>query len=245
MRALVDRLTLISGWGAPVDMIRPLVDGLATEVTAFSLDDSLLAGIPSFDAAADALLDRLGDREWLVGWSLGGLLAMAIARRAPERIAGVITLCTHPCFVAREAGATGMAPDTFAGFRQGLERQAARQWQRFMLLQVHGAPAGRQALDSWLTSGPPASSTVLIHSLAWLAEVDQRQEWAEVTVPTLHLFGRRDPLVDPACAALLQSQGRPVRLLENLYHWPFGDAATQVRRAIEDCLNEYRAGQAA
>ncbi|WP_165495715.1 alpha/beta fold hydrolase [Marinobacter halodurans] len=247
MSTPVDQLTLISGWGAPVGMIESWVDGLAAEVAALSLDDALLADSPTFDAAVDTLLARTCGRQWLVGWSLGGLLAMAMAQRAPERVAGVITVCTHPCFVSRDDGDTGMAPGTFAGFREGLERHADRQWQRFMRLQVHGTPDGRRQLAPWLESGAPASEAVLSRTLEWLAQVDQRRTWADVNgkVPVRHLFGRRDPLVDPACADSLRAQGGDARQLDDLFHWPFGDTATQVRWEIEAFLDEYRAGQAA
>jgi pimeloyl-ACP methyl ester carboxylesterase len=45
---------------------------------------------------ADALAGRLGDRAVLIGSSLGGYAALAVARREPERVLGVVLAGSRP-----------------------------------------------------------------------------------------------------------------------------------------------------
>jgi pimeloyl-ACP methyl ester carboxylesterase len=62
---------------------------LATEVFDESLDR------PSLDEQVDALLARLPPRFAVGGLSLGAIVAMAVHRRAPERVAGLFLVATN------------------------------------------------------------------------------------------------------------------------------------------------------
>ena len=51
---------------------------------------------PTLDAQVARLLDELPPRFVLAGLSLGGIVAMALIRSAPERVASLILLSTNP-----------------------------------------------------------------------------------------------------------------------------------------------------
>ncbi len=58
---------------------------------------ALEAGAAFAEAAAQLWRQLPGDRRWrLVGYSMGGRLAMAMARAAPERCAGLVLVSAHP-----------------------------------------------------------------------------------------------------------------------------------------------------
>ncbi len=50
----------------------------------------------TLDAQVTRLLDELPDRFVLGGLSLGGIVAMALVRTAPERVSSLILLSTNP-----------------------------------------------------------------------------------------------------------------------------------------------------
>jgi pimeloyl-ACP methyl ester carboxylesterase len=52
---------------------------------------------PSLDAEVDHLLEVLPERFALAGLSLGAIVAMALVRRAPERVTRLALLSTNPC----------------------------------------------------------------------------------------------------------------------------------------------------
>ena len=60
--------------------------------------------IPDFtlDAVSDQLASQLPANCVLMGWSLGGMLAMHLAARYPQQVKGVITLATNAKFVATD-----------------------------------------------------------------------------------------------------------------------------------------------
>ncbi len=113
------RLTLLPGWGLGPAALQPLVaalneQGLPTE----------LAELPALESAdpevwLDELDARLSADCWLGGWSLGGMLAGALAARRGARCPGLVTLASTACFVARADWPSAMAADTFAAFRAG------------------------------------------------------------------------------------------------------------------------------
>ena len=51
---------------------------------------------PSLDAQIERLLDQLPPRFALAGLSLGGIVAMAVARRAPQRVSRLCLMSTNP-----------------------------------------------------------------------------------------------------------------------------------------------------
>src|SRR6478609_2000857 len=64
--------------------------------------------LPVLEAQVDSLLDRLPPRFAIGGLSLGAIVAMAVHRRAPERVAGLFLVATNarpPTDIQRSAWA--------------------------------------------------------------------------------------------------------------------------------------------
>jgi pimeloyl-ACP methyl ester carboxylesterase len=144
---------------------------------------------PTLDGGVDALLDRLPARFALAGLSLGGIVAMALVRRAPHRVTRLALLSTN---------ARAPTPEQHAGWaaqRQALAGGAtARDLQRDLLpVLLH-----RRAPDLDATALAMADDTgaaVLDHHLAAQAtRTDERPALAAVAVPTLVLAAAEDRL---------------------------------------------------
>ncbi|MFH7422752.1 transporter, partial [Pseudomonas syringae pv. tagetis] len=61
----------------------------------------------------DDLDANLPHNAWLGGWSLGGMLAAALAARRGEGCSGLLTLASNACFVTRGAWPNAMAAQDF------------------------------------------------------------------------------------------------------------------------------------
>ena len=95
---------LIQGVGAIGNTWRPQIDGLSARYTVVAYDNRGIGRstirdgrLTIEDMAADALAiaDALGiDRFHLAGHSMGGVIAQAVALRAPSRILSLAFLCT-------------------------------------------------------------------------------------------------------------------------------------------------------
>lgn len=140
---------------------------------------------PDLDTQVDALLDGLPERFALAGLSLGGIVAMALTRRAPERVAGLCLMATN---------ARPPTSEQRAGWEASLARldagAAARDLQPLELL-LHD----RSLDDRALALADELGERSLTAQLRLQGtRVDERPSLSSVAVPTLVLAGGRDRL---------------------------------------------------
>jgi len=93
MTAQPQHLVLVPG----LNNTRAVFDGvcaaLPPTVAAHALDNPALETV---EAIAAEHLARLPARFWLVGFSFGGYVALAMLEQAPERVQGIALLCSAP-----------------------------------------------------------------------------------------------------------------------------------------------------
>ncbi|MEW6445277.1 MAG: alpha/beta fold hydrolase [Pseudomonadota bacterium] len=191
---------------------------------------------------ARALLDRAPARAVWVGWSLGGLLAMAAARLAPERVAGLTLLAASPRFVAPDAGGCGMASELFRQFKSGLEHDLQGTLRRFIALQTLGvsdARGVRLRLQSALDAMPTPDLRALRAGLSLLEHGDMLAELSLIRSPVRILLGGRDRLVPP-CVAGRYARALPsagIEILPEAGHLPFIHEPAALRRALDHVVH--------
>lgn len=169
--------------------------------------------LADFDACvehlAHAIVQASDTPVCLVGWSLGGLLATAIAARHPERIHCLYTVASSPCFVAQpDEHWPGMEPRVLAKFQRHLEQDLKGTVSKFLAVQALGSPsikADIMALKKLVLSQPEAHPDALRAGLEWLATIDLRTTLASLQVPVWRAYGRLDSLVPSALARQLQT----------------------------------------
>ncbi len=86
-----------ASWDAVVDAL-PRRGPLALGELPGHGPDPIVAEGATFDEVADALVDALPfvDPTWLVGYSMGGRLALAMALRRPDRVRGAVLVGASP-----------------------------------------------------------------------------------------------------------------------------------------------------
>jgi len=178
---------------------------------------------PSLADWSDALLAALPPRAVFCGWSLGGMLALDIAARHPERVAGVVLVGSTPRFVATQDWPHGLASDTVAGFRAGYAEVPEATLRRFLALQLFGDPARKrlqQPLADALEPGATQGGSSFADGLRLLAESDLRPHVDKARCPVRILHGANDALV-PVGAARWLADGLPgaeLQILEQAGH---------------------------
>jgi len=142
----------------------------------------------------------------ILGWSLGGTVALHWAATAPERVSRLVLVGTTPAFVARNDWPHAMSAATLARFGDELRVAYRLTLQRFLTLQVQGSEQGRATLallrDQLFARGEPTPAA-LAESLALLARTDLRKEVPHVRAPALVITGGRDMLAPAAAGAWL------------------------------------------
>lgn len=232
-------MVAVSGWGMPPWLLDAcLPRGRAIyRITPEQLLESPADGA---DAAVERWLPALPQRAIWVGWSLGGQLAMAASARAPDQVAGVITLCANPRFVGADNWPAGVAPRVFNDFRRRLKRSPDETLSHFCSLMIYGAD-GASTDRRWLRHAQwPALPEAwrLERTLGWLGELDQRSLWKAPPVPSCHLFGEKDALVPVSAASELGIAPRRREVIPAMGHWPGGHFAGRVRECLEEWCDQ-------
>ncbi len=178
------------------------------------------------DTLADRLASATSAPALLVGWSLGGLVALAWAARRPDTVRGLVLVGATPAFVQRDDWPHGMAAEVFDEFARSLAQDWRATLLRFLALQARGGEAARMGIGrlraELFAHGEPAPET-LAAGLDLLRNTDLRPRLAAVRCPTLIVQGGHDTLCPPAAAEWLAANLANARLalLPRAAHAPF------------------------
>ncbi|MHB1145640.1 MAG: pimeloyl-ACP methyl ester esterase BioH [Thiobacillus sp.] len=204
-------LALVHGWGMNARVFDALAGLLAADFEVRALDlpghggrDALADN--TLQAWADDLAQQLPDSATLLGWSLGGQVAMRAALDHPNRIARLVLLASTPKFVSAEDWDRGMASEDLEDFGTALLADPQATLLRFLSLQTRGMAVQKtllQDLRQSLLAAPAAHGAALAGGLAILRDTDLRAELPRLTQPTLVLHGALDTLTPPAAGAWL------------------------------------------
>ncbi len=177
-------------------------------------------------AAVDSALEGEAQPLAVLGWSLGGLVAMQWAIARPTRVSTLALVCTTPKFVAGPDWPHAMEEATLARFGDELHVAWKLTVQRFLALQVHNSKHGRATLAAmreqlWARGEP--SRPALTATLAVLATADLRADAARLAQPALVVAGSRDTLCWPAAGRWLAAAMPDARFVEiaGSAHAPF------------------------
>lgn len=181
---------------------------------------------PSLESMMDALQHVAPAQAVWMGWSLGGVLAMEMASRFPQRVSRLVLMAATPCFVQRDDWPCAMPAQEFSAFSDSVRQDAASALKRFLALQCQGSVSSRQDLrflQSCIAQAAAPSGKALEQGLALLRASDCRADFLALSMPVLCLFGEQDALVPASVASALSSlqPASTVRLIEGAAHVPF------------------------
>ena len=237
-------LVLLHGWGAH----RRVWDELATrlgagvEVIAPDLHGQGMAPA-SIERTVDQLAAATPAQCMVAGWSLGGQLALAWARRHPRQVTRLMLISATPRFVSAPDWPHGMAPEVFAEFSASLQRDAGTTLRRFLLLQTQGDARARRVarqLEEAMALQALPDSSVLVETLRWLQATDLRETLPDITQPALVVHGDQDRIAPPAAAEYLAAHLPRARLalLAGAAHVPFLSDSDVMCQLMNDFCNE-------
>lgn len=240
-------LVLLHGWGVNPSIwrtlliyLRPWANLRLLELPGCAPGADLDGGEPALQDILAGILAQGPQQAVYLGWSLGGQLAMVLAAQNPDRVAGIITVCSNPCFVSREDW-PGMPASTFAAFCAAFRADPAAALRRFDSLQVSGSPRSRARMRQLQKLDRRPASEDLQYGLHWLETLDQRAALPDLNRPQLHLLAQSDELVPAALAQSLgqllsQTPGARVRLLQGSSHVATLDTPAQVVQEAREFL---------
>ena len=193
----------------------------------------------SLDSVVARVADVTPDGALLCGWSLGGLVALALATRFPAKLSRLVLVSATACFVQRGDWPHAVKSETLEDFARGLREDPESTIASFLALNAMGAGGARRqvrALAARLSRRGVPSTTALDESLAALRAADVRAQAATISTPTLVLHGRLDRLAPFAAGRWLADNIPNARWAEfhDAAHLPFMSHRDAFVAALED-----------
>ncbi|MDH3639425.1 MAG: pimeloyl-ACP methyl ester esterase BioH [Gammaproteobacteria bacterium] len=205
-------LVLLHGWGVNRCVWNTVANRLRHRfrVSALDLpgygDPSVARDADNLTAMAMNLLTAVPRQAVWLGWSLGGMVALRMAKLAPGRVTGLVLVGTTPRFVASPDWEHGVEAHQLTKFAADLAADYERTLGRFLLLQAgrvaHARRVARDLGRHIARCGAPTGE-VLDASLHALVSADLRSELPAIRAPVRIIHGQFDRLVSPGAARYL------------------------------------------
>lgn len=213
-----------------------------------AFDDALFLNLPGHGGAQDqdadhwveTLIDQFpAEPVLLVGWSLGGMLAMQMAAHYPDRVAGVVLVSATPRFRTSDSWQYGSSDELFDGFKQAVESGSAKALNRFFALMLHGDDLTRSDYNQLAKMAVDRNKRVtesgMKEGLKLLQDLDLRTVIARISQPTLLIHGAEDAVIPAAAGIWLAKQisGCCSHILPACGHAPFLTKAETFNQLIQ------------
>lgn len=175
-------------------------------------------------AAADTMAANLPDNSFVLGWSLGGLVALHIAAWFPERVKGLILCNTFAKFQAAADYPQGLNAHSLQRMTVLFQEDYPKYLRQFLELQLLHNTDRKQIINEILPNttryGTPAA---LQSALAAIEHADARQLLPKIATPTLLLYGGKDAITPPRMGEYLAANlpHAEFHLIDKAAHAPF------------------------
>jgi pimeloyl-[acyl-carrier protein] methyl ester esterase len=213
-------LVLLHGWGFNADLFNDLIETYKDQYRITKIDlpghgrsDEVVGGI---DEWCDEIIKILPNNPILLGWSLGGLLAINIARKV--QISKLILVASSPNFVQNYHWKFGIDADNFKQFSDALQLNLSKGLKRFVSLQTQDKSKLKvlnQSIDQF-----PTSTQALNQGLEILLNTDLIAALEQLDAPIEVILGDRDTLVPCKIGEWYQSLNIKTQILKS-GHIPF------------------------
>ncbi|BAJ00139.1 pimeloyl-ACP methyl ester esterase BioH [Shewanella violacea] len=223
-------IVMLHGWGMNSAVFTPLHLSLSeyrvhyVDLPGFGHSSAIEGDINDW---LEVLISRLPEKAIWVGWSLGGLLATLAALNYPNRVTGLVTIASSPCFMAREEQKwPGIPPHVLSQFGESLHKDLGKTVERFLTIQAMGSATAKEdikQLKKLVLARPLPDSKALLQGLNMLECVDLRPKLDLINLPWLRIWGRLDGLVPrrvPPLMPLNETLYRDI-ILPKASHAPF------------------------
>lgn len=163
-----------------------------------------------FEREAERVGKGLGNRTNLVGWSMGGMVALLVAARYPEKVEKLVLVSTTPKFIATDDFPAGLPLALLRRLEKRIKAEGIRAFHSLVFPDGHSTGLADLTIDQALKE------------LAALEQVDLRGLLSSVKAPTLIIHGDKDEICLPGAAQYMSEAiaGSELVLMAEVGHAP-------------------------
>ena len=226
-------LVLIHGWGMSGNVWESVAEKLSRHYRITILDlpgygRSAHYVLPQYTLQhlADELVSLVPPGAAVLGWSLGGMIAMQMALSYPNAFERLIVVATSPQFRFSEDWPHAVDSRILDNFAGALASSYKDTIQQFLAIQALGSEHAREEIrllrGKVFRDGEP-DKTALRQSLHILQSANLRDRVQAIDMETLVISGERDRLVPVAAANCLSQSIKDsrLRIIKGASHAPF------------------------
>ena len=222
----------LNGWSVGEQFVASLLQDFAGTASyrIVDVDERFLK-----DAWLETLSESVGENTLIIGWSLGGMLAIRLSyflQGRKQAYRKLVTLMCAPSFVSREGWCAGMNEKDFASFKKAARSDLVltKTFPYLMLapktgvdVKTDAAPLIDRAVLAQLKERYRTSLQSLdarMSTLSLLEQLDLRKELGALNQQAILIFAEHDQLVSVTSAQLLQElyAQHQVRIVEGETH---------------------------
>lgn len=244
-------LVMLHGWSMSGAVFAEVAKELSSHFQVFCPDLSghgwSEAGAISLEALVRDLCEWLSalriERPALLGWSLGGQVAIPLALAENLSVERLILMSTTPCFCQKGDWAHGLPVTQVRTMKRQLQRAYLKTLGDFFDLQFSSgelsAERRREVLAFAVRPSRIADPENCIDALEILSSEDLRDSLPSLTCQTLVLHGSNDQIIPCGAGEYLAEtiQGARFHCLQGIGHAPFisrpGECVEQIRRFLQ------------
>ncbi len=182
---------LHGGFGSSSELWERTMAALPPEYSGYAIDNFLRSdpppggySVPEFARRVGGFISALNlSRPVLVGHSMGGVTIQLAALRFPERIGGLVLVCTGPAMTNHAAARRWLDQLRDHGHESGTMREISANW-------FHRPVP--EFFEGYVRRAETAPLDAMVAVQASLIEQDTRARLPEIRVPALVVFGKHD-----------------------------------------------------
>lgn len=223
------KVYLIHGWAANHHIFDDLIPRLPANWQIHAIDLPGHGTAPfdgRFDVAAtaDALAAQISEPAYILGWSLGGQVALYLAARHPEKVRALCLTASFAKFQAAPDYPEGLSNPALAKMVGLFGQDYHKYMKQFLQLQFLYAkdqhPILEKILPDIVKHGAPSA---LQAALDAVGEADARALLPQIHAPALLVFGGKDSITPPRMGEYLHRHlpYSELHIIDKAAHAPF------------------------
>jgi pimeloyl-[acyl-carrier protein] methyl ester esterase len=190
------KVLIVTGWSYGPESLRHLAQALQETCDVQQFNHAMLtakAGTATLFPCSNyargliTVLDQMPEPCWLIGWSMGGMIALETAIQMPRLVKGLVAVSSTVKFVSDELYASGVPMMELQSIMRHLKKDHRTTLRRFYTNAAKPHSPDVSFIPEW-TDG-------MQNGLTYLEKTDLRKAVTQIAVPTLILHGQDDAIV--------------------------------------------------
>ena len=227
-----ENIVFLPGWGFDVSIWHAMGKSLTPNCYFINFPE-ITNKTCEIKAVSEKLMIQIPDSSILVGWSLGGLLAINLCATFPDKFEKLVLVASTPKFIGSNQW-SGIPLREANHFIYTAQKDFQKAIAKFLKLTVD--PFLDLALDAHLNNSLSFKS--LLFYLSFLMNTDLRDTYRSLTLPILHLLGGKDAIVPANTIDSLKSTSSHIsfKKIEEAGHLPFITHFYVTQKAIKEFI---------